>query len=110
MASENPLVKRLVIQLGSDDFTTAGGVTQLIDYLEDSPLGRLPVPDEGLKMGLYCRELQRRRGESVEDFLFREDRAFDEIRRTLGRPIEESTRGLRPAGDRTLPEEEEGEG
>ena len=77
LSSDNASVRRLIMKLNPDKFTTAASVRKLLAYLEKSPLGRMPVPDAGVKMGTYYRKLQRRRAETVRSFLVREDHAYD---------------------------------
>ena len=71
LQSSNQSVKRLVLKLDPDKFTSAESVTTFLTYLAKSPLGRMPVPDAGKKMQAFYRKLQRRRGEAVGQFLVR---------------------------------------
>ena len=77
------------MKLDPDKFTTADSVRKLLTYLEKSPLGRMPVPDAGIKMGTYYRKLQRRRGETVGAFLVREDHAYDEMKNALEKLVDQ---------------------
>ena len=89
LSSDNASVKRLIMKLDPDKFTTGQSVRKLLNYLEKSPLGRMPVPDPGVKMGTYYQKLQRRRGEAVGAFLVREDHAYDEMKKALDKLVDQ---------------------
>ena len=92
MQSENVSIKRLIMKLDPDEFKNEASVEKLLTYLENSPLGRMPIPDAGNKMAIYYRKLQRRRGEGVGAFLIREDHSYDEMTNALDRLVTEHMR------------------
>ena len=89
LSSDNASVRRLIMKLDPDKFTSVAAVRKLLTYLENSPLGQMPVPDAGVKMGTYYRKLQRRRGETVGAFLVRKDHAYDEMKNALEKLVDQ---------------------
>jgi len=85
LQSHNASVRRLAMKLNPDEFTDAKSVQRLLDALNASPLGQLPLPDAGNKIGGYYKKLHRRKSESVGDFLLREDNTWESMWQALER-------------------------
>ena len=87
--SDYPALKTLMYKLEPSEFTDENGIQKLIAFLESSPMNRQPIPDAGAKLSLYYRKLSRRHGESIPQFLVREDHAHDGMWRALQRLLRE---------------------
>ena len=77
------------MKLDADEFQTEADLYKMLDAISKSPLGQLPLPDAGQKIGNYYRKLFRRRGEATTDFLIREDNTHDEMWRALQRLLKD---------------------
>ena len=89
LQSGQPTLVQLMYKLEPHDFVSEEDVQKLIRYLEESPLNRQALPDAGNKIGGYYRRLRKRLGETVPQFLVREDRTHDEMMRALQRLLRE---------------------
>ena len=89
LRSQNASVRKIIMKLDADDFQTEADLYKMLDAISKSPLGQLPLPDAGQKIGNYYRKLFRRRGEAATDFLIREDNIHDEMWRALQRLLKD---------------------
>ena len=87
--SEYTALKTLMYKLDPSDFRDEDGIGKLIAFLENSPMNRQPIPDAGAKLSQYYRKLGRKSGESIPQFLVREDHAHDGMWRALQRLLRE---------------------
>ena len=87
--SEYTALKTLMYKLDPSDFRDEDGIGKLIAFLENSPMNRQPIPDAGAKLSQYYRKLGRKNGESIPQFLVREDHAHDGMWRALQRLLRE---------------------
>lgn len=87
--SDYSALKVLMYKLDPLDFEDEGGVNRLIAYLENSPMNRQPIPDAGAKLNQYYRRLSRRPGESIPQFLVREDHSYESMWQALQRLLRE---------------------
>ena len=77
------------MKLEPEEFQTEQDLYKMLDAISKSPLGQLPLPDAGQKIGNYYRKLFRRRGDAATDFLIREDNVHDEMWRALQRLLKD---------------------
>ena len=89
LRSQNASVRKIIMKLEPDEFQTEQDLYKMLDAISKSPLGQLPLPDAGQKIGNYYRKLFRRRGEAATDFLIREDNVHDEMWRALQRLLKD---------------------
>lgn len=89
LESDYPALKTLMYKLDPDEFRDENSVQQFIRFLENSPMNRQPIPDAGAKLAAYYRKLSRKTGESIPQFLIREDTVYDEMWRSLQRLLRE---------------------
>ena len=87
--SDYPALKTLMYKLDPSDFEDEQGITRLVQFLENSPMNRQPLPDAGAKLNQYYRRLNRKPNESIPQFLVREDHAYDGMWRALQRLLRE---------------------
>ena len=87
--SDYVALKSLVYKLDPTDYKDEHGIDRLVRFLESSPLNKQPIPDAGSKLNQYYRKLNRRSGESIPQFLVREDISHDSMWRALQRLLRE---------------------
>lgn len=87
--SEHTSLRTLMYKLNPEDFSDEAGIQRLIQFLENSPMNRQPIPDAGAKLSQYYRRLNRRPNETIPQFLVREDCAYDTMWRSLKRLLRE---------------------
>ena len=68
LRSQNASVRKIIMKLEPDEFQTEQDLYKMLDAISKSPLGQLPLPDAGQKIGNYYRKLFRRRGEAATAF------------------------------------------
>ena len=76
--------KKLTKRMKAEEFETAGGLERYLRLLRESPLGRQPLPDAFNRIDGY-ENLERKKGETMPDYIVREDEAFSDLRRALRR-------------------------
>ena len=87
--SEYTALRTLMYKLNPEDFGDEAGIQRLVQFLENSPMNRQPIPDAGAKLSQYYRKLNRRSNETIPQFLVREDCAYDSMWRSLKRLLRE---------------------
>lgn len=68
----------------AEDYEKVDGLEKFLALLAGSPLGRQPLPDAFQRIDKYDL-LMRRKGESMPDFIVREDEYFNELSRSMNR-------------------------
>ena len=89
LESEYPALRSLMYRLDPSDFESEESIPELIRFLEASPMNKQPIPDAGAKLTAYYRKLNRRSGETIPQFLIREETLYDEMWRSLQRLLKE---------------------
>ena len=74
--------KSVVRNLDPTAYSTQNGLDKLLEVLRRSPLQRLPVPDTFQRLERWS-GLHRRQGESIPQFLVREEELFVELQQSL---------------------------
>ena len=74
--------KSVVRNLDPTAYSTQNGLDKLLEVLRMSPLQRLPVPDTFQRLERWS-GLHRRQGESIPQFLVREEELFVELQQSL---------------------------
>lgn len=87
--SEYTSLRTLMYKLNPDDFNDETGIQRLIQFLENSPMNRQPIPDAGAKLSQYYRKLSRKPQETIPQFLVREEYSYDTMWRSLQRLLRE---------------------
>ncbi|CAE6971274.1 unnamed protein product [Symbiodinium sp. KB8] len=89
LESDYPALRSLMYRLDPMEFTSEDATSKLIKFLESSPMNKQPIPDAGAKLSAYYRKLARRSGETIPQFLIREETLHDEMWRSLQRLLRE---------------------
>lgn len=87
--SDYAALRTLMYKLDPNELNDEAGIQKLLSFLENSPMNRQPIPDAGAKLSQYYRKLNRKQGESIPQFLVREDHAHDGMWRALQRLLRE---------------------
>ena len=85
-----------VKDLKPSEFEATDGVEKLLAKLKSTPLSRMPIPDAYHKIKRYDTTF-RRAGETISEFIIREDNTFKEMTAALRR-LREDRRGRRQPG------------
>ncbi|CAE7365335.1 GIP [Symbiodinium natans] len=89
LESDYPALRSLMYRLDPSEFRDEAAIARLIQFLEASPMNKQPIPDAGAKLSAYYRKLARRSGETIPQFLIREETLHDEMWRALQRLLRE---------------------
>ena len=85
--------KAVVRHLNPDDYEAVDGLSKLVEVLRTSPLQQLPVPDLFKRLDTW-HQLRRSNGESIPQFLVREEDMFVQLQSALTRAIEKIVKGI----------------
>ena len=76
--------RRVAKKMSVDEYAGTDGLEKYLEFLGKSPLGMQPLPDAFQRIDRYD-SILRHKGESMPDYIVREDEAFSELQASLTR-------------------------